>query len=151
MELLRKVFAFGKWALVGGGLYQVLKPEGLPASLVLLSEIVIVAGIPCFFIFGTWLLCLNWVELRDRGLAQSVKDEWFDIKARTGIKTWYLIVSSAFFWGLIFIPAYINDYVVGEDSVDVPLWEQVFTFIGAIGILICMIAFFVSRNKTDKD
>ena len=75
MEILRKVFAFGKWALIGGGLYQVWNPEGLPASLELLSEIVFVVGIPCFFIFGTWLLCLNLGKLSNRGFVQAARDE----------------------------------------------------------------------------
>lgn len=150
MELLRKVFAFGKWALIGGGLYQVLQPEVLPASLVLLSEIVLVIGIPCFFIPGAWLLCLNWAKLRKRGFGQSVKDEWSEVKCRTGTKT-VLVVGSMAFLCVYLIPAYISKSIIGMTSAEAPWWVQAFAGVGAFGIVICIIAFFASRNKKDKD
>ena len=152
MELLRKAFAFGKWALVGGGLYQVLQPEGLSTESELLSDIIIVVGIPFFFIFGIWLLCLNWVKLRKRGFVQSMKDEWFDIKARTGTKMWCFIGSLVAFFCVALVPAYISKEVIGRDPFEAPMWEQAFVGVGLLGFMVSIFAaLIISGNKTDKD
>ena len=117
----------------------------------LLSEIVFVIGIPCFFIFGTWLLCLNLVELRDKGFVQSVKNEWSNAKSSTGKKV-RMVAWSMVFFCVALIPAYISEYVVGQASPEAPLWVQVFVGIGVFGFWICILAaLFVSGNKTDKD
>lgn len=148
MEILRKVFAFGKWALIGGGLYQVWNPEGLPASLELLSEIVFVVGIPCFFIFGTWLLCLNLDKLSNRGFAQAVRDECSNIRASSGTKTRLMVLSMVFFC-VALIPAYASKEAIGQDS---PLWVELFAGIGLLGFVICLfVALIGSRSRTSKD
>ena len=125
------------------------EPEGLPAELELLSDIVIVVGIPFFFIFGTWLLCLNLGELSDRGFVQSLKDELFDLRCRTGIKTVLVVLSMVSFCAYL-ISAYISESIIGMASAEAPWWVQVFAGVAAFVILICIIVFFASGDKKDK-
>ncbi len=151
MEVLRRVFAFGKWALIGGGLYQVWSPEGLPASLALLSEIAVVVGIPCFFIFGAWLLCLNLGKLRNRGFIQAINDEWYNIKVRSGRKTKLMVWSMVFFC-VALIPAYTSQEIIGQASVEAPLWVQAFVGVGLFGFVICIFMIIPGlRIGSDKD